>query len=395
MPQVRVLRNDARILDAGLDAAATDGWAGMTPTAVARRSGMSQRAVQTRYPQRPDLGAAVWRERAGDAFRSALQTAVDASQTPAPDAAFAQAMQHLARPSQVLLAAVELLVISIFEPAVREAIDTTLGDDVRRWCTPGESVSDATAARRAYVVMLGLGLVAAGRRPNAGRLDLHPEFDTLHEALRASAAPTALPPQRPEHVTGTTPFDTGDPIHDALLVAVLEQVGQLGFDGATTMSIAGAAGVSETTIFVRYPTKLALFVDAAARQQAIAFRTNDHFTRSISAQYGAGIAAAVDLREFLHPEVHVQRAIYAEQTRISWHDEELRQQLELEIEAFVGDLDPEARPSAARAHLEFATGLGYALLPLLLGDAWTLPFDVVTRPLEAMRSGSGRVTPAP
>ena len=395
MPQERVLRNDARILDAGLDAAATDGWAAMTPTAVARRSGMSQRAVQTRYQQRPDLGAAVWRDRASASLRSALQAAVDASQAPAPDAAFVQAMQHLGRPSQALRAAVELLVISIFEPAVREAIDTTLGDAVRQWCTPDDAVRAATAARRAYVVMLGLGLVAAARRPNAGHLDLRPEFDTLNEALHAPAVPTALPPQRPEHVTSTTPFDTGDPIHDALLVAVLEQVGHLGFDGATTMSIAGAAGVSETTIFVRYASKLALFVDAAARQQAIAFRTNDHFTRSISAQYGAGIAAAVDVREFLHPEVSVQRAIYAEQTRISWHDEGLQQQLELEIEAFVRVLDPDARPSEARVHLEVATGLGYALLPLLLGDAWTLPFDVVTRPLEAMRSGSGRVTPTP
>lgn len=395
MPQVRVLRNDARILDAGLDAAATDGWADMTPTAVARRSGMSQRAVQTRYPQRPDLGAAVWRERAGDALRSALRAALDAGDTSAPDAAFTQAMQHLARPSHALLAAIELLVISIFEPAVREAIDASLGEDVRQWCTPGGSVSAATAARRAYVTMLGLGLVAAGRRPSAAYVDLRPELDTLNEALHAPATPTALPPQRPEHVTSTTPFDTGDPIHDALLVAVLEQVGQLGFDGATTMSIAGAAGVSETTIFVRYPTKLALFVDAAARQQAIAFRTNDHFTRSISAQYGAGIAAAVDVREFLHPEVSVQRAVYAEQTRISWHDEGLQKQLEREIEAFLEDLDPAVQPSRARAHVEYATGLGFALLPLLLADAWALPFDVVTRPLEALRSGAGRVTPGP
>lgn len=387
VPQARVLRNDARILDAALEAAALDGWAGLTPTAVSRRSGMSQRAVQTRFPQRPDLGAGVWRERAGTALHATLHELMGAVDDEAQTSAWLDTMQHLAQPDAPLRAAVELLVISMFEPTVREAIETTVTPDVRRWCTPSETVSPANAARRAYALMLGLGLLAAGRRPRLGRLNLRPEFESVLNALRSPTTPTALPSDRPVHVTSMTPFDTGDPIHDALLAAALEQVGRLGFDGATTMSIAGAAGVSETTIFVRYPSKLALFVDAASRQQAIAFRTNHEFTRSIAEQYGPGIAAAVDLREFLHPDVSVQRAIYAEEVRISWHDDGLRARLEAEIDAFLDDLEPTDRPNEARAHLEYATGLGYALLPLLLRDAWTLPYDVVTQPLFAEHRG--------
>ena len=77
MSQARVLRNSERILTAGLDAAAEEGWAGLAPTVVARRAGLSQRAVQTRFPHRPDVGAAVWRERTAPALHQALTAALD------------------------------------------------------------------------------------------------------------------------------------------------------------------------------------------------------------------------------------------------------------------------------------------------------------------------------
>lgn len=388
MPQARVLRNDARIMDAAVEAAATDGWAALTPTAVARRSGMSQRAVQTRFAQRPDLGTAVWRERAGSALQSALHRAVHAS-TETDPASLADALQQMAVPDAPLRAAIELLVISMFEPTVREAIEDSLVPAVGAWCTPTQAgLTPAEAARHAYVVMLGLGLIAAGRRPTIAGLELAQELDRVARAMRSSAEPIALPADRPVHVTETTPFDTGDPIHDALLAATLDQVGDFGFEGATTMSIAGAAGVSETTIFVRYPTKLDLFVDAAARQQAIAYRTNDAFTTSISEQHGTGVAEAVTMREFMHPDLVRPRAIYAEEVRISWHDAELMHRHETAIEEFLEDMGGPSREDAAQTHVSYALGLGLALLPLLARDAWKLPFDVVTRPLEAGRESS-------
>lgn len=373
-------------MDSAVHAAATDGWAGLTPTAIARRSGMSQRAVQSRFPQRPDLGAAIWRDRAGPALQAALHAAVQA-----PPASLGSAMLQLATPDESVRAAIELLIISMFEPVVRQAVDETLATQATQWCDP--RTSPTSAAQRAYVLMLGLGLVAAGRRPAVGALDLSPGFEALTQALAEPTPPMPLPSARPVHVTGPTPFDTGDPIHDALLNATLEQVGELGFDGATTMSIAGAAGVSETTIFVRYPTKLAMFVDAASRQQAIAFRSNEGFTTALTAEYGPAVADAVNIREFLHPDLILQRAIYAEEVRISWHDPDLMERQEAEIEAFLHDMRSQGSVmDDAMAHLAYALGLGYALLPLLARDAWRLPFDVVTVPLANARRTA--LTPA-
>lgn len=384
-----MLRNSERILSAAVLAAAADGWAGLAPTAVARLCGMSQRAVQSRYPHRPDLGAAVWTERSGPALRQALDGALAAAGLldgePSQDD-FREAMGRLSRPSNELRAAVELLIISMFEPVVRDAVRDDIAHDATDWCTPRRGqVPRALAARRAYLIMVSLGLLAAGRRQSVSRLNLTGEFDHLFTALQDPASPGSLPTARPEHVT-TLAFDTGDPILDALLVATLDQVGELGFDGATSMAIAGAAGVSETTIFLRYPTKLAMFVDAAARQQAIAFRANEEFTERVASRHGRAVAEAVTIREFLHPDLARPRAIYAEELRVSWHDEELRQRQEAELEGFVEEMrleHPEwsTAETPARFHMAYATGLGYALLPLVAPEAWSLPFDVITRPL--------------
>ena len=242
--------------------------------------------------------------------------------------------------------------------------------------------------------MTTLGLIAAGRRPGLAGLDLTSELENLFQALHVDLVPERLPTTRPLHVAEPTTFDTGDPIQDGLLAATLEQVGRLGFDAATTLMIAKAAGHSETTIFTRYPTKLALFVDAAARQSAAAFRANEAFTTKIEQRHGRAIAEAVNVREFLHPDLARQRAVYGESIRISWHDDELRDRQEAEIAEFIDEMhavhaDWPDGTTNARAHISYATDLGYALLPLVAPDAWNLPFDVVHA-----RPGRQRLTPA-
>ena len=390
MTQARVLRNSERITRAATDALAEDGWSALAPTTVSRRSGLSHRAVSTRYPTRPDVAAGVWSSTAGPALEAALNYVLTASgllDTPGSDAEFVAAMHSVFRPSVDLLAAAELLVLARFEPTLRDALDASLAPTAAQWCEPVPGrVTRAAAARRAYLLMVALGLIAAGRRPGVSGLDLTGELTDLHRALHTDQAPVRLPAARPLHAQEPTEFGTGDPIHDDLLSAALDRVGHLGFDAATTMTIARAAGHSETTIFIRYPSKLALFIDAAARQTAIAFRANETFTRRLEARHGRAIAEAVNIREFMHPDLDLQRAIYAETIRMSWHDEELRDRQEAEIAAFIEEMhrdhpDWPDGATAARAHMSYATAIGYALLPVLAPDAWTLPYDVVTRAL--------------
>lgn len=391
MTQARVLRNSALITRAAADALAADGWAATAPATVSRRSGLSSKAVTARYPTRSDIGVAAWIAHAEPTLCTLLSDVITVSgllNDDGSEAEFVAAMQAAARPSTDLLAAAELLVLSQFESALRTALNDTLTPIVQDWCTPvAGRLTRAAAARRAYLVMVTLGLIAAGRRPALNDLDLTGEFSSLHAALHADLAPVRLPSARPVHVSEPAAFNTGDPIHDDLLVATLEQVGRLGFDAATTMLIARAAGHSETTIFIRYPTKLALFVGAAARQSAAAFRANEAFTARVQARHGRAIAEAVNVREFLHPDLALQRAVYAETIRISWHDDELGDRQEAEINAFIDEMraahaDWRDDTTNANVHISYATGLGYALLPLLAPEAWTLPYDVITRVLH-------------
>jgi AcrR family transcriptional regulator len=159
-----------------------------------------------------------------------------------------------------------------------------------------------------------------------------------------------------------------------------------GFEGPTTNSIARAAGCSEGLIFARYPTKLALFLDASKRQQAISLRNYDSYQTAVRNEHGMGIADALALREVQRPEVRLQRAIYLEQVRLTWHDEELKRTLADEFDQFVADAtaaDPDWAPahSPADLHASIALGLGITMLPLLAPNAWSLPHDVITIPL--------------
>lgn len=59
----------------------------------------------------------------------------------------------------------------------------------------------------------------------------------------------------------TIPFRLAvdDPMEERLCAAALELLVERGYEGATTRAIAERAGVSEVTLFRRFPTKLALF----------------------------------------------------------------------------------------------------------------------------------------
>jgi len=389
MTQARVLRNSARITKAATEALAEDGWSAIAVTAIGRRAGLSHRAVSTRFPTRSDVGAAAWHANAGPALQAKLTNMLATSgllDASGSEEKFIAAMQALISPSSNLLAAAELLVLSRFDPVVRLSLDP-FSAEISAGVTPAAGrLTRANAARRAYLLILALGLIAAGRRPGVADLDLTKDLATVYRAVNCDLRPVRLPTARAHHAQAPTIFATGDTIHDDLLTAVLDRVGHLGFDAATTMTIARAAGHSETTIFIRYPNKLALFIDAATRQQAIAFRANESFTRKVEAGHGRAIAEAVNIREFMHPDLDVQQAIYAETIRMSWHDGALRDRQEAEVAAFIDEMQrehpdwPDGR-TASRAHISYATAIGYVLLPVLVPDAWMLPYDVVTRAL--------------
>jgi AcrR family transcriptional regulator len=226
---------------------------------------------------------------------------------------------------------------------------------------------------------VGLGLVLVARRPGIERIDVERIADVLLRALANPAPARPLPDIDSPHFHGPIPFDTGDDVRDRLLQATLDIVGERGFDAATVDAIAQRAGSSEGALFARYPTKVALYLDASQRQAAHGLRSTEAFIETVTLTQGRGIAEAAIIREFMRPGRDHLRIFALEQLRTGWHDPILREAVMREYTAFVAEAHA-TKPgfNLAEAHVGFAIGGGTLLLCVLYPDAWLLPYDVVT-----------------
>jgi AcrR family transcriptional regulator len=305
------------------------------------------------------------------------------------------AYEPFLRPGPLLRSATEFLVVSEFSAILASAVSQWAESCVTAWCTPESATArdprhardPRDAARRAYLISTALGMLLAHTRQGVTALDLLGESRLLMTALTTDSQPTVLPGTRAEHLEDFLSFNTGDVVLDALLRATMEEVGRFGYDGATTAGIGRASGYNESSIFTRYGSKVDLFVDATLGQHARNWRANEAFTQAVTEAHGPGIAEAVIIREFQRPELRTYRAISLEQVRMALHDETLRQAQWGELDALVAEAqanDPNWQPAVTPAHLHMsvAIGLGVTVLPILAPDAWKLPYDVVTIPLN-------------
>ena len=390
MLQVRVRRNEERILAAAVEMASNSGWAGVTLAGVGKAAGLTIRPVRDRYPTRGALAAAAWSQVAGPALHDALTAALDSAglrNEPAAEVPFSSAMRAFALPGARLRAAAEFAVVSCFEPVLREAVASTLGASVRTWLDPAAAEGPSRAAKRGYLVALALGLLATAQRPGIPDWDFDPLWHRLLSIIAAHQAPVQLPDEPRPHHLAFIPFDTGDDTTDSLLRAAIDHLGRNGYEGSLLSSVAGAAGVSEASVFVRYPSKEAFFVDAINRHQDIAMPAQGEYLARLEQAYGTGIAEAIAIRGTMHASERIINVIEMERARLTWHrpniaaaDEDRLQELVREVlardPANVEFSDP------ARVHLARALGIGVSFVPLIDEVAWNLPYDVITIPMN-------------
>ena len=373
----RVARNDALIADAVVAVLAEGGVGQLTAAEVARRAGMSKRPVLVRYPDRSSLSVAGWAE-CGPVLAAALAGIVHASTR----AERIGAWERLQRPVASLRAAAELVVAASFDPVLADAVSVTLGAELQVLIdgTPQER------ARRAYLIGTGLGLLWMSRYPGVAEVDFSEEYARIDAAVRDGRDPVELPDPPAPHLDDTA-IETGDSITDALLRATCEVVGASGFDAATAARIAAAAGVSEGALFRRYPSKLALFLDATRHQQHMALRANEAFLAELAERYSRGTAEAVTIKQFCRADRASLRSLLLEQLRISWHDADLLAASANEIDEFVQQVVAQRRDvkeDRLRAYtlIGVAIGTGMPVLAALHPAAQDYPYDVVTIPLE-------------
>ena len=378
------LAKDRAILDAAELVLDRDGWAALQFARVAADAGVSVQALRTRYVDRLGLAQALWRERCGPALVDAMGTLVAASSGSTSD--LNAALGSFARPSPQLKGAVELIVVSTYEPALRTVVADTCELSLRPWLVPVRGgLTRTVAARRAFMFALGLGLVILSYTTATAPVDLSGEAGRLAPAFGSDIAPARLPALKADHLDQPAVFGTGDPAWDALLQATLDQVGTVGFDRATVTGIAHAAGYTEGFLFARYPTKRDLFLDATARMIEPATLLNQAMSDDLAQRYSWGIADAVMIREFMRPGRERIRTIVLEQYRLASHQPDVQAAVEegsapsavLAASSMVDD--PAQVP--ARTLVERSLGIGAPLLAVIDPEAWSLPFDVVTVPL--------------
>lgn len=390
----RVSLNNARLLDAAVSAAADEGWTGLTFVGVAERAGLSRRPLQDRYPDASHMMAAVWQERCEPALSAVLEGSLAVCGI--DDAGSAQdlgkELHAVLHPDETLRAAAELLMIAQFDPHVRQAVVSTLGEKVAVWCQVSADAGDGgkiRAAQSAYVISLALGFLIFGRRSATSSLDFSDQFAVLHRAMREPSSAVRLPRDDFAHLDRPVPFETGDTTTDLLLQSTLDAVGAEGYDRMSVDRIAVAAGSSQGALFARYPSKLSLFIDATRRQNAVAARLNASAIGSLESSFGGGIAEAVAIREFQRPFRAHLRAITLEGIRVAWHDEDLRQAVIQELadyELEVAANDSALYGSSSWFHFAFAVGAGVLILPILHESCWRLPYDVVTSPVNSLQA---------
>jgi AcrR family transcriptional regulator len=389
-PSARVLRNDQRILDAGVAVLAEAGWPGFSLLAVSKRAQLSLRPLQDRFTNRPAMAAALWRHRIGPHLSEGLGDALKAAgllDEPADAAELKLVAERFLHPSAELQAAAELMTQALFSTQVRGAVEGDVGALVTHWTLPQRGgLSRSHAAQRAFLLALMFGLMLTHRRPGYDDVDLGPSLDALLAALAQPSSPVRLPTARTRHLGEPMDFPELGEVHALLLQSTLLEVGEHGFFDATVSDIVYGAGVSEGFLFARYATKLDLFLDAVSRQIVHATHENERYQKAMRLRHGMGIAEAMIIREFQRPEFERDRGLGFEVHRTAWHNKDLRKMtMRVFEEANLAERPPEirvghAKDFAAMLIWEIALGLGVAYLPALNPEVWMLPYDVVTVP---------------
>lgn len=386
--QARVNRNSDTILDAALIILSNEGWGDLTISQVARESALSPFTIRSRAPTPGALAAWLWRDRlapvALDLLASGLAELECAGQPGEHQALVLAGRKALTRTPE-MDAIAEILVIAYFDAEVAEAVDESLSDALQAWCTPSARLSPEKAARAAYAVSLTIGLLLMSRYPWARDPGLDEALRLRSIALSMCVITEDLPEADASHMDVRPILAADDEALDLLLNAALESISRLGFDATTVKDVTEAAGYSEGLAFGRYRTKMALFIDATSRQEAFGWRENAEFMRSIECKHGLAVAEAIYFREALAPGRRSARVMTLEQLRLSWHNITLLTAAIDVLRGFREQLIQEPGWGQIETEADFflntAAPLGALLLPRMLPEAFTLPWNAVTVPL--------------
>lgn len=384
----RSTANDAALRDAAVRLIAVHGWDETTTTRIGETAGLSHGAVYARYADKSEVGAALWRDACFPSLSKALTSALEAGTDRTADT-FSEAMLKFFDPSLEIVAAVELIAAARFDGVLGRTVLPQASDLMTEWCRPRGTRTPAQAASSCAIVYLALGMVMGRNRPWRKTSKPRHMLARFHSALAHPVRARRLPDATATYLD-ESPFSTGDASIDRLLTATTESIGEHGYHGASVARICRSAGVSQGYLFRRYPTKLDLFLAATDASHQRGLVGSLEFLEETREKYGPAVAEAVTWRELQRPGLATKRSVALEVARLSEYDKHMAEIVHGSESELAKQRLAAARGSVltrgdllGHFHMDICLGLGVLLVPMLVPDVWTLPFDTVTTRLVA------------
>jgi AcrR family transcriptional regulator len=385
------IRNAAALQHAAIGLIAAGGWDEATTVRIGEAAGLTYGAVYARYGDKSDLGAALLEDVLLPLLCTELSLVIEAALDPGAAAAFEVAMHRFVHPSPTLSAAIELVLAARFDARLTEAAYPVLVPTLTERCRASGALDSVAAAQGAATAILAFGLALGSNRPWLAQADMGAALQRFHAAASTPAQPLSLPEVGAEHLA-SWPFDSGDARVDTLLEAAVQTVGELGYQAASVARICRNARVSQGFLFNRYPSKFDLFHAAATSSHTAGIENTEAYLANLGRSEGIAAAEAIAWREYQRPGLAIKRSVAIEIERLARFHPELAESIHA----------PEAEVLAQRSgrigkrklaatigdvQLDIGLGLGILVLPLLLPEAWSLPFSAITQPLVAAASG--------
>lgn len=379
------LLTDEKILSTAVSIIARNGLGAATPAALARESNLSITAIRARYNSFEEFLYWVWQMKSIPLVIKPIFNLVEnyltLNNSKLPE--LRSVLGTTLKRSDLNQATIEILVTCSFNENIKNKIQKDFYE-LLDWPTSFNSIK---ATQQIMMLNVILGLIA-DRKSSKNKL---PEVVNLaHEILISFCNPTderAMPNVDASHLD-IFQFKTGDQIKDKIFDSCVYNIRKSGYEKMTTKAIAQTAGVSEGLIFSKFKTKLEIFTESYIAQTVVGLKENYKFVEDLTVQFGEAMADAIFLRENCHPDRTLQRAVYLEQMRLSWHLPKVKKAHDLAVAQVFSEwrkagknISESGNEDSPENQLRIAIPRGAVITSTLLPETYKLPYICLTENL--------------
>ena len=286
---VRSLANSAKVLNAVRKNATKVGLDELSAGSIAKLCGLSTGSIYSRFEDTDEMAIALWEQVVRQPFKQRLQRGVDYIYTPNSAGLSideeATIKADFENPDELSKLGVEFLVVAKRNNAIGEVVIP----EVSKWLNEF-GLNQANTEINNAAVALGLS-ASIGTALRAFALGSNPEWLAIAGGVRdaATAASRATPLTRPPDLPLPSVFEiqTGNPVRDALIIAVGQVVATSGYARATISRIIRKSGLSNGSLYNLYENKEELTDDAMQMTLAYASGVNREGNRLAESQHRA------------------------------------------------------------------------------------------------------------